>query len=197
MTNAETLHAALQCGSVKSMLESGELTGYGAVFNNVDRGNEVIVPGAFKDSLSDFIAHGHLCADHDWKRRVGTIESAREDNYGLFVRAKFFTTKGAQTMRKEIKERLERGKSVALSIGYKIVDEDRRKDGVRLLKKLALFEVSVVSVPMNALAMAASAKGESDREWQKIRAAARATYLRMLNDNIRRIDVILGKPHNL
>jgi HK97 family phage prohead protease len=190
----DRLCLALQCGSVKSLTDSGELSGYGAVFNNIDRGNEIILPGAFRESIDDFVKSGHLCADHNWKKRLGTISSAREDSHGLFFKAQFYSTKFAQDMRKQVRERIDRGKNVGLSVGYRIVDEDRRKsDGVRLLKKLVLFEISVVSVPMNALAMAASAKGDIDREYQRLRRLAWESLVKSGNETVARIDLLLGR----
>ena len=45
-----------------------------------------------------------------------------------------------------------------LSIGYRTIDQDYLEDGSRALKELELWEVSVVSLPMNPLAQVAHAK---------------------------------------
>jgi hypothetical protein len=47
-----------------------------------------------------------------------------------------------------------------LSIGYRTIDQDFTEDGTRLLKELELWEVSVVSLPMNPLAQVAHAKSQ-------------------------------------
>jgi hypothetical protein len=47
-----------------------------------------------------------------------------------------------------------------LSIGYRTVDQDFDDDGRRLLKEIELWEVSVVSLPMNPLAQVAHAKSQ-------------------------------------
>jgi hypothetical protein len=58
----------------------GILEGYAAAFGNVDRANEVIMPGAFARSLEDFKASGFLCNGHNWKEELGTIVDAKEDD---------------------------------------------------------------------------------------------------------------------
>ena len=47
-----------------------------------------------------------------------------------------------------------------LSIGYETVDQDYDGDGNRLLKEINLWEVSVVSLPMNPLAQVVHAKSQ-------------------------------------
>ena len=151
-------------GSVKSVSDEGILTGYGAVFGNVDLQGDVIAPGAFEESIQDFIADGYLMADHDWQKRIGTIETAREDTKGLYFEAKFHTTAFAQEFKKVIKERIERGKKVALSIGYKVLQDSPLSKGVRQLQKLKLYEISVVTVGANSLATAAGMKAGVNKE---------------------------------
>jgi len=153
------MNKSLTCGLVKSINDEGIIDGYAAVFNNIDRQNETILPGAFTETLDDFVKSGHLIADHEWSRRLGTIEYAKEDSRGLYFTAKFYTTAFAQEMKKQIRERLARGKQVALSIGYKVLGDAFRKDGVRELSRLGLYEVSLVSVPANPLATVLSVKG--------------------------------------
>jgi hypothetical protein len=46
---------------------------------------------------------------------------------------------------------------------------------------------------MNALAMAASAKGDIDREYQKLRRIAYASWLKGAQETVARIDVLLGR----
>jgi phage head maturation protease len=71
-----------------------------------------------------------------------------------------------------MRERLERGKQVAMSIGFNVVDDEYdTKAGVRQLKELDLYEVSIVTVPANPLAHIASVKAveiDADLEARRI-----------------------------
>jgi HK97 family phage prohead protease len=141
----------------------GTLEGYGAVFNNVDHGGDVILPGAFKDAIPAFLERGFVPVGHDWMGLpVATIADAKEDDSGLWFSAEFHTTQSAQDARTVVKERIDRGKFVGLSIGF-LPDYDDgvefRDDGVRVLKRIKeLAEVSIVTVPMNREAGVASVK---------------------------------------
>lgn len=133
----------------------GSFSGYGAVFGNVDDGGDVIVEGAFKDALPEFLTRGFVPVSHNWfDLPIATIAGAKEDQNGLWFEAEFHSVQAAQDARTVIKERTERGKFVGLSIGY-LVDYENdgvefTDDGVRVIKKIKeLAEISVVTVPMN------------------------------------------------
>lgn len=141
----------------------GELEGYGNVSGILDRAEEIVEAGAYGD-LVGFEVHGFGGVGHDWMLPIGTIEEAREDSKGLWVRIKFHTTTRAQEVRTVVRERLERGKTVGLSIGYRVLEDAiETRDGkqVRILKKIELFEVSVVTVPANPESLVAAAKSRS------------------------------------
>lgn len=138
---------------------NGTIEGYASTFGNFDRAKEAVVAGAFKDNLGDFLTDGFAAIGHDWASlSVGTIEEAREDAKGLFVKIAFHSTEEAQNARRVCAERLERGKSVAFSIGYQ-VEESERASGGTLLTRIKLYEVSIVTVPCNPQALATGAKG--------------------------------------
>lgn len=143
--------------------EEGELTGYASISRNTDRGNEVIEPGAYKN-LDAFIQDGFGAMSHDWSTYIATVEDAREDDKGLYVRLKFHTTTEAQSVRRIVSERLERGKSVGMSIGYRVIDDYYDAKGVRHLTAIELFEASIAPVPMNPIALVASVKSETPSE---------------------------------
>lgn len=141
----------------------GTFEGLGAAFHNVDHGGDVILPGAFKDAISEFLYRGFVPVGHDWMALpVGTIEEAKETDDGLYFKALYHTTQAAQDARTVVKERMERGKFVGLSIGFLPDYEEGvefRDDGVRVIKRVKeLAEISIVTVPMNREAGVASAK---------------------------------------
>jgi Escherichia/Staphylococcus phage prohead protease len=138
----------------------GSFSGYASIFGNTDRQNEVVVKGAFASTLPAFLKDGFGALNHEWSALpIATISEAREDDRGLWVKGQFHSTTDAQTARTVVRERLERGKSVGMSIGYKVKD-DEFKDGARFLKDLDLFEISLVSVPANAEALVVGIKSD-------------------------------------
>src|SRR4051812_8531147 len=69
--------------------ESGSVKLYAAAFGNVDRANERIEPGAFKN-LDDFVSSGWLAMNHDWNRLpIATVHRAIQDSKGLRLEAHF------------------------------------------------------------------------------------------------------------
>jgi HK97 family phage prohead protease len=138
---------------------AGEITGYASTFGNFDDVGERVVRGAFAPHLPSFLKDGFIAVGHNWSTLpIATPIEAQEDDHGLFVRAAFHSTPDAQHARTVIRERLERGKSVKLSIGYEVLD-DEYTDAGRLLKNVRLFEWSYVTVPANQMAAVTGVKG--------------------------------------
>jgi uncharacterized protein len=166
---------------------NGSFSGYASVFGNTDRQNEVVVKGAFATTLPGFLKDGFGALNHEWAALpIATISEAREDERGLWVKGEFHSTSDAQAARTIVRERLERGKSVGLSIGYKVKD-DEFKDGARFLKDVDLYEISLVSVPANAEAQVVGIKSEKEPPPQDESLEARRTAMRRLAlNNIKR-----------
>ena len=159
--------------------DPGQLVGYASVFGNVDAYGDTIQPGAYLATIPSFIERGALHAEHDSRLRVGTISSAREDDHGLLIAAEFHSDQNAQRVRTQVLERLERGKFVGLSIGYVVEDSELRSDGVRVLKKIKLYEISEVSVPADEHAEVIAAKSADELE---TRATWSTSYVNSLPD---------------
>lgn len=141
---------------VKS-LNDREFEGHGSVFRNVDLGGDIVVPGAFKKSLAQHKASGSLPAlfwMHDPTRVAGKWVDMDEDRHGLKVKGVLADTPLGNEIHTLLKMDAVRG----LSIGYRTLDQDWDKDGNRLIKEAELWEVSVVSLPMNPLAQVAHVK---------------------------------------
>jgi HK97 family phage prohead protease len=159
----------------------GILEGYAAAFGNVDRANEVIVPGAFARSLEDFKASGFLCNGHNWKEELGTIVDAKEDDRGLFIVAEFYSTPDAQQVRQRLAEKQARGRRQGMSIGYRVKSAEKR-NGVRYLEEIDVMEASVVTVPANPQAQVSAIK-QSDPQLESRRIAMRRLQLLQLARN--------------
>jgi len=127
------------------------IEGYAST-RDIDRTGEVVEPGAFADSLKEFMTNPVLTYMHDWSNPIGKVLDARIDEVGLFIRAEISET--ALKVWKLIEEGILR----AFSIGYEVVGE-KVVDGVNHILQLALFEVAVVSIPANRRALFSVSKG--------------------------------------
>lgn len=127
--------------------EDGTIEGYGSVFDVVDQGGDIIAPGAFRQSL----ASGRkvkMLFQHDPSAVIGTWKSMEEDAKGLRVSGKILTTvkSGAEAY-----EYVKAGAIDGLSIGYRTI-KSMDRNGKRVIMQADLWEVSLVTFPMNEMA---------------------------------------------
>lgn len=128
--------------------ELGSFTCYGSKFDVVDQANEVVVKGAFTESLEHHKELGTMPIflwNHDDDEILGKWISAEEDEVGLKLTGQF-NLNTAEGKRRY--EELKHGDLNGFSIGYWIGLEDTETiDGVTYLKKVQLNEVSLVPFP--------------------------------------------------
>ena len=142
---------------LKAADEAGVFEGYASVFGNKDQGGDIVAPGAFAKSLKGRGVKGvKMLADHDPKQRVGVWEEMREDDRGLYVRGRLLTEKSNG---KDAYIDLKSGALDGLSIGGRTISDavDGRKRA-RIIKEFDLYEISLVSFPMNEMARVQSVK---------------------------------------
>lgn len=139
--------------SVKDFEEEGvsgiEIEWYAST-KDKDRGHDIVDPQAFKSALDLYMTNPIVLLQHNMEKPIGVITEAKIDDNGLYVKARI--TQDVDWVISAIKNGVLR----AFSIGYKILDseflEEQTADGrdyANIIKDLKLFEVSVVSVPMN------------------------------------------------
>jgi HK97 family phage prohead protease len=122
----------------------GRFAGYASVFNRVDGGGDIVMPGAFAKSLSKRRDRIRLLFQHDPKEPVGTWDAIGEDSHGLFVAGRLVP----DVPRADALRRLIAGGALdGLSIGFRTV-KATREGGHRKLWQVDLFEVSIVTFPM-------------------------------------------------
>ena len=120
--------------------------GYAAVYGNVDSYNDIVQSIAFDSFLtSQDVKRCKFCFNHDMYDVIGVIEDLKSDEKGLWFRAKVSNT----SLGRDVAELISDGALSEFSIGYKTEDSIRQDDGVRLLTKLYLYEISVVSRAAN------------------------------------------------
>lgn len=141
--------------------EAGVISGYASKFDLLDRGGDIVKPGAFKASIADWKkrkAMPPILWQHDPYSPIGIWTDMKEDDVGLLVTGQLLMDiPQAGICRTLIKAKAVRG----LSIGYETLDSDYdRQTGVRLLKKVNLWEISPVTFPMLPEALIAGVKGD-------------------------------------
>ena len=134
---------------LKSVDDAGVFSGIASVFGHLDSGGDVVEQGAFKASLARHAAEQSAPAmlwQHDQTQPIGVWTKLQETPDGLFVEGRL-VLEAAKA--KEAHALMKAGALNGLSIGYAtIVEEWDHENGVRLLKELDLWEVSIVTFPM-------------------------------------------------
>ncbi len=144
---------------LKQLDETGTFSGYGAVFNNVDRNGDKIVPGAFAKSLERHLKAGtapKMLWNHDPDHLLGVWPSLKEDSRGLNVTGKFVLE---TVMGSEKHALMKAGAITGMSIGYMTI-ADEIQGNVRLLKEIDLWEVSLCTFPANDNARVRAVKSD-------------------------------------
>jgi HK97 family phage prohead protease len=155
-----------------ALSDNGRLSGYGAVYGNIDDGGDEIMPGALAKAIPGFLKSGFLSWGHDWNDPVAFPVAAHEDASGLWIDAQFHSTPSAQEKRQIAKERIAAGLSMGLSIGYGEVKAERLPDRRKLLEIDRLYEVGLVMVPMNQEANVANLKSATKAAADNVAQAA-------------------------
>lgn len=144
-----TKHLDFSC-ELKASGDTGTFEGYGSIFNIEDKGGDIVVPGAFLESLATQKSAGRMPAmlwQHNRTEPIGIYTSMEEDAVGLKVKGQLAlkTNRGAEAY-----ELMKMGALSGMSIGYRSRDDSYdRVTGIRTLKKLDLVELSLVTFPMN------------------------------------------------
>ena len=140
---------------IKSEDDSGKISGYFATYDRIpDSYGDVIAKGAFTETIAKRKESGHpfpLCWGHDLNQIIGAVypEDIEETEKGPLMTASFFNSPLAQEKREIVKS----GVVYQFSFAYDILDSEivTLEDGTKAqeLKKLDLFEVSIVPIPAN------------------------------------------------
>jgi HK97 family phage prohead protease len=121
--------------------ETLRFAGYAALFGVADGARDTIRPGAFARALAERTEPLPLCWEHRVGARIGTVERIAEDARGLRVIARIerLGSRAAALLR---------ARAVSgLSFGYR-AREYRRTAAGRVLEDVELFEISLVTHPM-------------------------------------------------
>lgn len=163
MKNLKSLSVAFDAKAVK---DDGSFEGYASTFGNVDQGYDVVMPGAFDKSLLLRPApQVKMLWQHDATKPIGVWSDLSPDDRGLYAKGKILTNlqQGA-----ECYQMMKAGIIDSMSIGYRTMEADYTQNGVRQLKELGLYEVSMVTFPMNEQATVTALKEINPRELEAV-----------------------------
>ena len=145
--------------------DTGTISGYFSTYDREpDSYGDIIAPGAFTETIQKRKESGHpfpLCFNHDLNQIVGAVypENIEDTDKGpLMKEATFFDSPLAQEKRELVKS----GVVYQFSFAFDVLDagevtlEDGRK--ANELRKLDLFEISIVPIPANQNAVMTEVK---------------------------------------
>lgn len=148
---------------LKAAGDEGEIEGYASMFGQIDKGRDIVVKGAFLDTLKDRPAKAvKMLFQHDPHEPIGVWNDIREDEKGLYAKGRLLT----DTQRgKEVHTMIRAGAVDGLSIGYRTSHSrfDSAKKA-RLIEKASLWEISVVTFPLLETARISAVKSFNPRE---------------------------------
>lgn len=162
----------------KSEGDAGTISGYFSTYDRTpDSYGDIVAPGAFTDTIKAREESGHkfpLCWNHDLNQIIGQVDNIEDTEKGPLMTASFFNTPLAQEKREIVKS----GVVYQFSFAYDVLEAGpvELEDGIKAneLKKLDLFEVSIVPIPANQNAVMTDIKAgrrNSKSDEDKIRQA--------------------------
>lgn len=133
--------------------DAGTISGYFSTYDRIpDSYGDVIAKGAFTETIKKREESGHpfpLCWNHDLDQIIGKVNSIEDTEKGPLMTASFFDTPLAQEKRALVQS----GVVYQFSFAYDVLEAGPTEldEGVKAweLKKLDLFEVSIVPIPAN------------------------------------------------
>jgi len=110
-----------------------------------DRGGDVVLESAWTNGgLDNYLKNPIILAYHDHRHPIGSMLDYSINNKGLHITARITKAAG------DVYDLVKSGVLKAFSIGFRINDADYNSDAdIFIIKDAELYEVSVVSVPMN------------------------------------------------
>ncbi len=155
---------------LKSVEADGTFSGYASLFGEVDLGQDLVMPGAFRESLR---SRGHAasscCSSTIPTSRSGCGSSCTRTRKGLFARGRLMPEVARA---REVLSLMRAGALDGLSIGFRTVKgRTDPTSGVRRLDKIDLWEISIVTFPMLPEARVSTVK-------RRVRSAGRARTMR-------------------
>jgi HK97 family phage prohead protease len=151
--------------------KSGVIQAYVSIFGNIDSDGDMVVPGAFKKTISERGPESeqprikHLWQHSPWEV-IGIPQAMSEDTKGLLVTSKFGSDQFSQDKLQQHKD----GLITEFSIGYNVIKEKaiRTDNEYNELQELKLWEYSSVTWGANSLTHVVDAKSDTDTVLERL-----------------------------
>jgi len=146
---------------LKAVEDSGTFTGFASVYNKIDQGGDMVMPGAFAKSIENFksgVKRPKMLWQHNSSEPIGVWDSMEDSPEGLKVRGRLLKDVRRAA---EAYALMKAGAMDGLSIGYRTIgSKDIVEDGIeyRQLTEIELWEVSAVTFPMETNALVTAVK---------------------------------------
>lgn len=169
----ERLATGLEIKALNDTADSYTVSGYASVFNNKDRGGDIMMPGAFKGLGSKEIPllWGHA----SYEPPIGKVTVAREDSKGLYFEAEM--PKGDKFVSERLAPQLKAGSITQNSIGFRTMSDKQVGDN-RELHEVDLWEISLVTFAMNPSATVDGFKSYGFKEFDEFTEREREAFFR-------------------
>ncbi len=152
----------IETGKEEDGTEIGRFSGLASTFGNIDKVGDIIAPGAFAGSIRVPKKIKMLWMHDPSEGPIGLWEKIEETDKGLEVEGKLLLDVPRATQAHVL---MKARALDSLSIGFRLPKNGAEFDnetGNRLLKKIELMEISVVTFPANPKARIGSVKGLED-----------------------------------
>lgn len=157
--NRQTLPAEFEIKDAPSGSALMTVEGYAST-KEVDAYNEVVEPGAFREHIKKFLDFPIVLFNHVWRSKpVGIVREYKIDTTGLWVSVDILDTSDGRDVASLIKA----GLLKAFSIGFETLLREQAAEAGEpdVIKKLRLYEISIVNVPANVQSLFSEAKSMS------------------------------------
>jgi len=111
----------------------------------VDRGKDIINKDAW--NLDNYKKVPTILFNHDKDKPIGKAVDVRPTDQGLWIKAKISNSKDPEISK--IRDLIQEGMLNAFSVGFDSQDEQKNAEGINEIKQAELYEVSIVTLPMN------------------------------------------------
>lgn len=150
--------------------EGHKFSGYASVFNGVDAYGDTIAPGAYARTLIGRERPIQLRWNH-FGPIIGKWVDIHEDEKGLYVEGELAP---GHSVAEDARALMKHGSVDGLSIGYTVKSFEKKED-IRILKDIELYEISVVEEPADNAARIGEVKAQIDaaQSWKEIEAILR------------------------
>jgi HK97 family phage prohead protease len=159
-TELDRLGAGFEFKFANVEADDGVFEGYASLFGVMDNGGDNVQAGAFKKSLKKRGAGKvKMLFQHHSSDIIGVWDEISEDEKGLRVKGHLLL---ALPLAQQAHVLMKAKALDGMSIGFRTINADiDRATGMRLLKEVELWEISIVTFPMLPAATVTAVKGET------------------------------------